>query len=381
MTLPVKTFAQFVSDMVTAWSNAVGLVPALQAGDALYATFQSVAAQAIFLQALAQILNAVARAQTSTGADLDSFMAQFGFTRLPATYNTGPAVFGKYAPAAVQYLVPVGTVIQTPGGAAQYAVVADPTQPTWSASLNAYVMAAGQTSLTATVEATVAGTGPNVAAGMLTQIASPLPGIDTVNNLAPINNGVNAETDTAFRARFVLYVNSLAKATQAAILSAIANVQQGIFVNLLENETPSGSTRYGEFTAVIDDGSGDPPASLITNVFNAVEAVRGFTIMPQVVAVTTVAPTIALNIRVATGYTASTVQTAVQDAVVAAVNTIEVSEPTLFISFIENAALAVPGCAGVQPGQTKINGSNADLSLTAFQEPRITTTNVSVGTY
>lgn len=381
MTIPSKTFAQLITDMTTQWANAVGVTPALEPGDMLLAIFEAAAGQVVFLQGQAQLINNVSRAQTSTGADLDSFYAQFSFTRLPATYNTGQVTFGKLSPSASQALVPAGTIVQTPGGATQYQAVADTTQPTWSASLNAYVMAPGQTSLTATVQALVAGTGPNVSAGALSQIASSVPGIDTVTNGAAINNAVNAESDTAFRARFVLYLAGLARATEGAILSAIAGVQQNLQVNLLENETPSGATQLGQFTAVIDDGSGSPPSSLIISIQNAVNAVRGFTILANVVACTKVVPTIALNVRVATGYTASTVEAAVQTAVVAAVNAVVLGTASLFISTIEAAALAVPGVAAVQPGQTKIDGSNADLALTAFQAPRIAVGNVSCGTY
>lgn len=381
MALPNKTFAQLVSDMVAAWSAAVGLTPALQPGDALYADMQATAGQMVFLEAQVQLVNAVARAQTSTGADLDSFMAQFGFTRLPATFNTGVVTFSKLTPAVNPVLVPAGTVVQTTGGAAQYQVVADTNQPTWNAAQNAYVLAPGQTSLTATVEALVAGTGPNVAAGALNQLASSLPGIDAVTNGSAINNGMNAESDTAFRARFVLYISSLSKATKQAILSAIANVQQGLFVDLLENETPGGETQLGEFTAVVDDGSGSPPAALITSVFNAVDLVRGFTIMPNVVAPTLIAPTISIVIRIAAGAVQSVVETGVQNAISAMIATLEPGALTLFISQVEAAALSVSGCQAVKSGQTKINGTAADLIMTAFQVPRTPISSITVGTY
>lgn len=384
MTQPAKTFQQFVNDLQTQWANALkttGVVPALQDGDAILALFKAVSGQLVFLQALAQLANQVARAQTSNGADLDSFMAQFQFTRLPATFNTGQVTFGKLSPSTSNVTIPAGSIVQTPGGAAQYQVVADTSQPTWNGPLNAYVMAAGQTSLTATVQATVAGTPVAVAAGALTQIASSLPGIDTVTNGAAINNGLDAELDPAFRARFVQFLAGLAKATSAAILAAINGVQQGLTTSLLENVNVALTTQLGAFVAVIDDGSGNPPAALLTTIFNAVNAVRGFTIQPAVIGVTKIIPTVQLNIRVAPGFVAATVQAAVQAAVVSYTNTIEQNAGFLFISGIEGAATAVPGCAAVQPGQTKINSANTDLALTAVQVPRIGAAQVSVGTY
>jgi len=383
MTLPNKGFAAFVQDMVQSWSNYLDVNPNLQSGDVILAMFQGISSQLVFLEFLAQTVNNLARAATSTGADLDTWMADFGFTRLPGTAATGQVTFSKLSAAANPIPIQAGTLVQTIGGAVQYQAVADPTQPTWNASQNAYVLPAGQTSLAATVQALTTGTASNVTAGQLAQIATPVPGIDQVTNGAPITNGLNPESDASFRARFVLYLNSLAKATQAAIVAAIVSAQQGLLYNLLENTAPGGAVgaALGEFTAVIDDGSGNPPQSLINLVFNAINAVRGFTILPEVIGPTKVTPSIALTIRVQNGFVATAVQAAVQAAVVGAVNSQTVGTPTLFVSFINEAALSVPGCQAVQPGSTTINGSATDLSLTAFQVARVGTPNVAVGTY
>ena len=95
MALPSKTQAEFVSAIVANWATSLGFQPTLQDGDSLLALMQSIAAQLVFLQAQVQLVNALARAQTSTGADLDSFYAQFGFTRLPGQMAEGPVVFSN----------------------------------------------------------------------------------------------------------------------------------------------------------------------------------------------------------------------------------------------------------------------------------------------
>jgi len=41
-----------------------------------------------------------------------------------------------------------------------------------------------------------------------------------------------------------------------------------------ENVVPGGGTQMGSFVVTVDDGSGDPPPSLLTTVATAVEAVR-----------------------------------------------------------------------------------------------------------
>jgi uncharacterized phage protein gp47/JayE len=376
MSLPSKTYQQFVDDQVSAWAAALGFQPTLQDGDFLFALMQSVAGQLVFLQALATLVNAVARAQTSTGADLDSFFAQFGFTRLPGQQAEGPVVFSNPGPASSQVLIPVGTVVQTIGGAIQYAVIADTNQPTFNASLNAYVLQVGQTSLTASVQALEVGAASNVAANQLAQIGTPVPGINSVTNTVPITNGADAESDTAYRARFVLFLNSLSKATLAAITSAVQSVQQGIEFTIDENVDNSGATNPGEFVVTVDDGTGSPPASLVNAVFATINAVRGFTIMPLAQAVVTINVTVVIAVRLAAGAN----QGAVANAVVEAINSQGIGG-ALFVSTVEGAALATAGVAAVQPGTTLLNAANADLPPVKFHAYRSNVNIITVSTY
>ena len=380
MALVQKTIAQLTADMVTAWQNNTGVIANLQSGDFLLATLQAIAAQLDYIQAEILTVNNIARAQTSSRSDLDSFMAQFGFTRLPAIQAEGQVTFAKLVAGATAVTIPVGTLVQTPGGAVQYQVIADTTEPTYNATLNAYVLVAGQTSLTATVQALLSGTAYNVVAGQLNQIASSVPGIDTVTNGASINNGANAESDSSFRSSFVAWLNSLSDATYNAILSAVNGVEQGLMVSILENTLPNGSTQNGAFTVVIDNGTGTPGSSLINSVYNAVYATRALPIQPFVVGPTVLTPTIALDIRVASGYTSATVEANVQVAVVTMVNALSIGA-TLFISSIEEAALSVAGVVAVKPNNTTINSAQADLIATDVEAARITTSDVSVGTY
>ena len=382
MAIPSQTFQQSVSAQVASWSASLGFQPTLQRGDSMFALMQMVAGQIMFLQAIASAIDRVARAQTSTGADLDSFYAQFRFYRLPATYATTIETFSMASPAGADILIPAGSIVQTVGGTIKFQVVADTNQPTWNATLNAYVMAAGQTSLTATVQALVAGSGSNVGPNTLTQIASAI-SVDYATNGAAVTNGIDAESDAAFRDRFVLYLNSLSKAIKAAIESAIRGVQQGIQYNLLENENSLGVSAPGQFTAVIDDGSGAPPASLITAVQTALEDVRGFTILANVVADTVVVVTIDVAIRPATGYTLDGLTPSVQAAIASYVNSTPIGGIDgilVYLGDVSNAA-KVTGVTAVQPGTLLINGAAADLAGTSFQAAKVSVNSITVGQY
>lgn len=381
MTLPTKSLATFVGDMVATWGSDTGIVPTFESGDVLLALWQSVATQMTFLQAQIQIVLALTRAQTSNGSDLDSWMGQFGFTRLPGTYATTTETFIKLIAASSPVNVPVGAVVQTLGGAIQYQVVADTTQATYNASASAYILPAGATTLSATVQALVAGSTGNVGTGAISQLGSSVPGIDQVTNGAPVTNGQNAETDTQFRARFVLWLGTLARATRAAILAAAQGVQQGVQVTLEENILPSGAALYGCFTAIIDDGTGNPPASLLTSVYTAVDAVRAFSVQPFVTAPTVMSVTISITVRLNTATAASPAATisAVTTAVIEAVNALTAGQ-ICYISALETAALSITGVIAVAPGTT-INGIQADITPAAAQEVRTSVGSVTVSQY
>jgi uncharacterized phage protein gp47/JayE len=379
MTLPVKTINQLVADMISTWSGQVGVTPVFQSGDALLAFWQSFAGQLDFLQALIKIVLNITRASTSTGADLDSWMAQFNFTRLVATAAATDVLFGKNLPATQAIPISVGSIVQTQGGAYKYVVVADTSQPGYLASQNAYILVAGATSVMATVQAVVPGAASNVVTGAINQFGTSIPGIDTVTNGQPVENGFDAESDANFRSRFQLYLATLAKATKAAITAAALGVQQGLSVNLLENQRPDGTTLLGSFTAVVDDGSGSPPNSVITAVYQAVDSVRAFSVQPFVTAPTVVYATITLAVRLTTIADQATTNTAVQNAVVGIVNE-KTSGSTLFISDIIDAAKLVDAVIAVRSGVT-INGVSADLVVGPSQEIRTVISDVTVTNY
>ncbi len=390
MTIPSKTQSQFVSDMIASWGRSLGIVPTLSEGDFLLALLESVSTQLTFLQAQDLLILQLTRAATSTGADLDTWMADFQFTRLPATFASGPVVLSALQPVSTPVFIPAatlvngvyqgGTLVQTSGGGVVFTVVPDTSQSSYSATSNAYVLPAGATSITATVQAVVAGTTGNVAAGTITQLGSQQGGISTVNNLVPFINGFNAESDVAFRSRFVLYLATLAKATYNAILAAAQGVQQGIQVSPVENTTPQGTTQNGSFTVFVDNGTGAPPASLIAAVFAAVDSTRAFGIQGYVAAAQTTQVFINLNIRALPNYVLGTLQTQVESAIIAAVNVLPAGA-TLTTTLLFQTAMSIPGVSEVQTAAITINGANTDFVPTPIQEPRCTAATVTIGTF
>jgi uncharacterized phage protein gp47/JayE len=219
-----------------------------------------------------QVLQAT-RAATSTGGDLDTFLADYGVARLPATAATGTVTFGRFT-ALTGAVVPVGALVRTADGSQTYAVVADTTNAAYSLGSGGYVVAATQPSVDAPVAAQTAGSAGNVVAGSVVQLVTAIPGIDTVVNAAGFSGGIDGESDAAVRARFQNFLATRSQATAAAVAFAVSGVQQGLTQVLQENIDESGAPRAGHFVLTVDDGSGAPSTTLLQSVQQAVDAVR-----------------------------------------------------------------------------------------------------------
>lgn len=379
MPLNTKTLYQIVVEMVSEWAGELGLQPSLTSGDPLLALMQAVGGEQMFIQYLCQRVLKFARASTATGDDLDSWMGDFAFLREPAKQAVGQVQFFLNIAKLVNVSIPVGAIVQVPGGAIQYQVIADTTQTNYNAQLQAYVIAAGQTSIVATVQALLPGTAYNVQPNQISQVVSTVTGVDGVFNQFGIAEGSDAETDQAFRNRFILWINSLSKNTQPSIGAAIMSVQQGLDFVLLENIDSQGLARNGYFTVVVDDGSGDTPQLVLDNIALAVEAVRGFTISYIVVRATAVSASLQLNVYITAGANTGTVLANVQAAIVLYVNELAIGKSLYLENLGQIAKDADPNVIAVQVGSKLINSAAADLTATNFQIIRTQPVHVNIG--
>lgn len=378
--LPSLSYNQLVQNIINAYAGAVGVSPQLNPGDPLLSFIQGISSQLVYLESVVSQLAAVTRAQTSVGGDLDTWMAQFNFTRLPATFaSSGSFSLSVLSVHSTSVSVPVGTVIQTTGGAIQYQLIADTTQSAYNASLNAYVLPAGATSITVTAQALIAGSGGNAQIGQVNAFASQPAGIDNVTNTAAVVNGLDAETDTAFRARFLTYLQSLQRATATAVGNAIMSVQSGLTYTIMDNTNNALQYQEGEFLVVVNDGSGHPASTLLNSVSAAIAAVAPITVQWNVIGPTAVAGTVNLAISLAAGYTISMVQAFVQTAVSAYAQSVPLGG-VVTVSGVVQAALGITGVVSVQSGVT-INGAAADFVMTGVEVFVCPTTSVTVTQY
>lgn len=383
MALNTQSFTTGLRNFVAAAQGACATLLDFSEGSILLAVAEATQGLMLWLQGLILQLLATTRLATSFGNDVDTFCVDFmpalpgsvsaalpnGSPRLPAVKATGPVVMARFTPTLPAFIPGdgVSAIIQTQDRTQSFAVVADTTQPLYSAALGGYTIPAGQASGAVTVQALVGGTGGNISAGTLTVLQT-FGGqgisVDTVTNPVAYTNGINQESDAALKARFVAFMNSLSEGTLGAFAYAITSLQQGLQYKLIENQDYNGQADNGFVTVIVDDGSGATPTATVNAVANAIISVRAAGIRSGVFAATKLTANVVTTIGVAQGYVAATVQAAVVAALTTAINGVGLGN-SLDYMLLGQAIFNVPGVASVTG--TTLNGGTSDLAATLKQ--------------
>lgn len=378
--LTTYSFTQIVQRWVAAAQASCAKLINFSEGSVLLAIAEAAAGVVLWLQALILTVLGLTRAATSKGADLDSWMADFNFVRLPAVAAVGTETFSRVN-TSTQAIIPIGSQVGTIDGSQTYAVQLVSTNPAYSPSAGGYVLQIGTASIDLPVMDEIGGSAGNVQAGIVTVLVDAIAGVDSVANAAAFTGGVDAESDVAFRARFILYLDSLDSADTAAIEYAVASVQAGIQYKVVQNKSyPALASRDGYFFVIVNDGTGTPPDALLQQVSAAVDAVRGCGIQYGVFGPTVVTATIGMTIKVVSGYNPATVQGTVQTALANYLKTLPLGTTLVPITRLAQVAYdSTPGCALVVDDSITVNAANADLVLTLIQvvEPGVVTITVA----
>ncbi len=359
MNLSLLNFTTIVEQTAAAVQASAAQLLNFTAGSVLRAVLEANASLALWLQWLILLTLQTTRLATSSGADADSFGADFGFTRLPAVAAQGNVTFGRYT-TNLAALVPVGTLVTTSDGTAQFTVSGDSTNAAWSATQTGYVLGIGVGSVTVPVTAVAPGAAGNVLAGTISLIASAIPGVDTVTNANALSGGMDAESDAAFRLRFQSFINSRTRATLQAVTYAATSVQQNVTCTVQENSDASGNYLPGHFIVTIDDGSGAPPASLLASVQSAVDTVRPIGSTFAVQAPNLIEANISLNVTVTSSANGAAVIAAVNAAISSFVNTLPVGASLPYTRLAQLAYDASPSVLNVNA--LILQGGSADLT-------------------
>lgn len=325
------------------------------------------------------------RLATSTGTDVDTFVNDFSLTRLPAVPSTGQVTLSRFTASISAFILPYfnadgstnasGVTLLTADLTQSFGVETDTTNPAWSAAMGGYLLPSGTLSVTVPAQALTPGLASNVQAGAISLITIPVPGVDTVTNVAVFSNGQDAESDSALKLRFTSYIATRARATLAAVREAILSTQSGLSYGILENTLPTGIPQPGYFTVTIDDGSGAPSSTLISSVYAAIDAVRPigsrFTVQPPTIIVATVS----MSITAAPNFSKQTLQGAVSSAIQAYINGLGIGQ-TLYYSRLASVAYGVPGVLTVT--NLLLNNTTQDLGGGPTQVVKATSASVVI---
>ena len=375
--LALFTFDQY-NELQVAGAQASSSVPLdFSIGSDTLALIEGATSALLYLQADLVYLLSITRAATSQGADLDTFFADFGFPRLQATYAGGSVTLHRNQ-AISQITVPAdgSAYVLLSDGTQSYQILADAAQPTYDPVGNQYILGVGVTDAAVTALATLPGSGGNVPVLTGLLLGTNTSGLDTATVATGFANGQPAELDPAFRLRFVLFLQSLSRGTIAAIGSAILSVQQGLSYTIANNQDTLGNFDPGNFVVTIDDGSGAPPASLITAVDAAVTAYQGNTISHSVQGPNIVYVSVGLTVTLIFGSDPTQIVPAVMLTIAAYINSLPLGQP-LSITRLSAVVYGVSGSINNVSAVT-INGAAADIPALPAQIVKLSTGGLTV---
>ena len=361
MDFPSRTFADFLRDMAAAVQGLSGRVMDFSPGSVLRSLLEANAAVAMWIQWLMLAILQTTRAATSEGADLDSWMRDFGVSRLPAIASTGHISVSRLVDTD-RTVVPKGMIVKTTNGDKAFVVTEDANNPVWSAVDAGYILAPGVLTISVPVECLESGSAGNIQTGTITLVASPAPGVDRVYNGAAFQIGLDAEDDNALRIRFQDYLSSRSRATRTAISYAISELRQGIRFAIEENCDAAGETRPGNFVVIVDDGSGWPSAQLLDRISAAIDLVRPVGSTFSVIRATVVAANINLTLDLNSGHGATNVHARVTDAIASFVNSLRIGGSLSLTRVAEIAYRTDENIVNAR--SVSINGVGLDLAST-----------------
>lgn len=353
-----KTFDELVQDQATAIQALAPVTIDVGVGTVLRAIVESNAGLGLWLEGLILRVLAMTRAATSEDTDLDTWVEDFGLERVAGTAATGNVTFSRNVTTQVG-LVPVGTEIDTDDGSRTFTVQRDTANVNYVATSDAYRLNTSVASISVPVKDNATGTAGNVSANRLTKLTSPLQYIDSVTNPLPFTNGTDPESDADLRARFVAYLASLSRGTLGAIGFAVSSVEGVTSYKIVENLQVNGSTDYGFFYVVVDDGSGAPSSDLLSAVTSEVELYRALGVRFAVVAPVVQTVNISASITVAQGYVDSDVKLAAETALQEYVASLGLGDTLYFTKVPATVYESSPGIVNVS--NVVVGGGSADI--------------------
>ncbi|GAC87911.1 hypothetical protein Gbth_015_035 [Gluconobacter thailandicus F149-1 = NBRC 100600] len=376
MSLSLRSFATTVSTaVVTAQSSCTQLLD-VSVGSPVRALMESVGGIGLWLQYLVLQTLLRTRLATCTAEDCDSFVQDFGMSRLPGTFSTGMVTMSSFSPSQQSAVVVPGTIVRTVSGLS-FSVVKDSTLAVWSETAGGYVRAAGVQNISVPVRCQTAGAIGNVPIGAICLMGTAISGIDTVTNPAAFLNGSDQETDAELRARFPLWLAAKASASRAAVGNAVLGVQTGLSYSLRDGLAVDDTARSGYFTVVLNDGSGVPSDQLLTQVYDTVDEVRALGVAFGVRAPSLLVLNVSMTVVVPASVGTQQAITAIQDAITQDIAGRTVGSGYAY-SRLSYLAYVGAGVTVTSVLDVRLNGSQLDIPANGDQALTVGSIQISV---
>lgn len=372
MPLPIKPYSDIVTLEVQEIQSNSSKIFGFNVGSTTLAIVEATANAVLLLQAQASYLMQIARFLTSEGADADSWGAQFGYYRLPASPAQADCTLSRTSTTTLT-TIPVGNQVSTQTGVT-FNVIADLNNPNYNPSTNRYTIGIGISSISVPVQCTVTGPDGNVGANTITVINTPIPTVTGVTNASQASGGAPQESDDAYKSRFVNFLAYQAKGTTDAIEFAVASVQSGAYCKVNERKLPDGTTEPGVNTIVVDDGTGSTgalPSSFIDACTAACEAVRScgieYVVQGRTLTDIPIEATVIVESYVNTAEAAAQISASLS-SYIAQLQIGSTVYYTRIINVIYNAISGIIDVTGVT-----VNGSTSDVTTNNYHAPRTIT--------
>ena len=200
----------------------------------------------------------------ATGEDLDERAAEIQpgiISRNGAVKASGNLVFSRQGIIGT-VTIPIGTKVQTGGGAVFSTTVTGTITPASPQQIAGHGV--GRDSNLVAAVADEAGLAGNVAADTIVKFQQKPAGVDEVTNPSPFQNGLDEESDDAFRSRLKQYIAGLARSTVNALESGVLGAQDpDTGATILFSKAVEDLIDRGDVILYIDDGTGSAESSAV----------------------------------------------------------------------------------------------------------------------
>lgn len=239
------------------------------------------------LQLQANIIALTSRISTAWGRHLELLLEDSNFPKKQNTYAQTIQQFNGSNDRVTDILIPAQTIVRTAndyfGNNIKYATTSD------------IVLLLSEPSVTGVIQCTQVGTIGNVLSGAINILDETITGISGTINIEDVGNGSNLEKDAQYIDRYGYYLLGLKQGNESAILNAVYAVEGVVYADLKENFPANGT-----FTIFVTTENGIVDTVLKARINQAVKAVKGFTVTPNIISPIVEAVTLTLDLRLST---------------------------------------------------------------------------------